>query len=71
MLQTQQRLWHRRHVLKDPTPQALLIAFGDSAIDFELRAWTSHFERGPTIRSERAMAVYAALKGEGMTIPVP
>jgi small-conductance mechanosensitive channel len=58
-------------VLKDPAPQALLIAFGDSAIDFELRAWTSHFERWPTIRSELAIAVYAALKGEGMTIPFP
>jgi potassium-dependent mechanosensitive channel len=59
------------HVLKDPAPQALFIAFGDSAIDFELRAWTSQFERWATIRSELAIAVYAALQGAGMTIPFP
>jgi potassium-dependent mechanosensitive channel len=59
------------HVLKDPAPQALLVAFGDSAIDFELRAWTNQFERWPAIRSELAIAVYAALQGEGMTIPFP
>jgi small-conductance mechanosensitive channel len=58
-------------VLKDPAPQALLMAFGDSAIDFELRAWTNQFERWPAIRSELAIAVYAALQGEGMTIPFP
>jgi small-conductance mechanosensitive channel len=59
------------HVLKDPAPQALFIAFGDSAIDFELRAWTSQFEGWATIRSELAIAVYAALQGAGMTIPFP
>ena len=58
-------------VLKDPAPQALLMAFGDSAIDFELRVWTSQFERWPTIRSELSIAVYAALQGAGMTIPFP
>jgi small-conductance mechanosensitive channel len=58
-------------LLKNPAPQALFIAFGDSAIDFELRAWTSQFERWVTIRSELAIAVYAALQGAGMTIPFP
>jgi small-conductance mechanosensitive channel len=37
----------RRHpeVLTHPPPQAVFTAFGDSAINFELRAWTNHFER--------------------------
>jgi hypothetical protein len=34
-------------------------------------AWTNQFERWPTIRTELAVAVYAALHDAGMTIPVP
>jgi len=58
-------------VLKDPAPEAVFIAFGDSSINFELRAWTSRFERWPTIRTELAAAVYEALPAAGMTLPFP
>ena len=58
-------------VLKDPAPQAVFIAFGDSSISFELRAWTNRFERWPTIRTELAAAVYEALPAAGMTLPFP
>ena len=37
------------------------MAFGESAVNFELRAWTNHFERWPKIRTELAVEVYAAL----------
>jgi len=58
-------------ILKDPAPQAVFIAFGDSSINFELRAWTNRFEQWPTIRTELAAAVYEALPAAGMTLPFP
>jgi potassium-dependent mechanosensitive channel len=58
-------------VLKEPPPQALFMAFADSAINFELRAWTNQFERWPKIQTELAAGVYAALRGAGMSLPFP
>jgi potassium efflux system protein len=58
-------------VLKSPAPQAVFIEFADSAITFELRAWTGHFERWARIQTELAAAVYAALREAGMSIPFP
>jgi len=58
-------------VLKNPAPQAVFLAFGDSSINFELRAWTNRFERWPKIQTELAVAVYAALPAAGMTLPFP
>jgi len=58
-------------VLKDPPPQVVFIAFGESSINFELHAWTSWFERWVTIQTELAVGVYAALHDAGMTIPFP
>ncbi len=58
-------------VSKEPAPQAVFIAFGDSSINFELRAWTNYFERWPKIQTELASAVYAALQAAGMTFPFP
>jgi potassium efflux system protein len=56
-------------ILKIPPPQAVFVAFGDSSINFELRAWTDRFERWPAIATELAIAVYAALRAAGMKIP--
>ena len=58
-------------VLRDPPPQAVFVAFGDSSINFELRAWTNLFERWPRIRTELAAAIYAALHAAGMSLPFP
>ncbi len=58
-------------VLKDPAPQAIVVGFGDSSINFELRAWTNRFERWVTIKTELAVAVYAALRAAGMRFPFP
>ena len=58
-------------VLKTPAPQAVFIAFGDSSINFELRAWTNRFERWPAIKTELAVALYSALRAAGMTFPFP
>jgi small-conductance mechanosensitive channel len=58
-------------VLKEPPPQAFFMRFADSSINFELQAWTNQFELSGKIQTELAAAVYAALRGAGMTFPFP
>ena len=58
-------------VLAEPAPLALFLGFGESALNFELRAWTNRFDQWVEIRSELGVAVYAALRGAGMEIPFP
>jgi small-conductance mechanosensitive channel len=58
-------------VLKSPPPQALFVGFGESSIDFELRAWTDRFADWPNVRSELAVAVHDAVQEAGMSFPFP
>ena len=58
-------------VLKNPRPQVLFVGFGDSSINFELRAWTDQFNDWGKIRSELAVAVYDAVQAAGMSFPFP
>jgi small-conductance mechanosensitive channel len=58
-------------IMQSPPPQAVFTAFGDSSINFELRAWTNRSDRWPKIRTELAAAVYGALPAAGMTFPFP
>jgi small-conductance mechanosensitive channel len=58
-------------VLQTPAPKAYFTGFGDSAMNFELRAWTDQFDRWFQIRSELATAVYTALQDAGIRIPFP
>jgi potassium-dependent mechanosensitive channel len=59
------------NILKDPEPQGLFMGFGDSSINFELRAWTDCFDDWAGVRSELASAVYDAVHAAGMTFPFP
>ena len=54
-----------------PAPQSLFLGFGDSALRFELRVWTYRLDRHVAVKSELGIAVYAALREAGMTIPLP
>jgi small-conductance mechanosensitive channel len=58
-------------VLSDPEPLAIFLGFGESALKFELRAWTGRFDQWLVIRSELGVAVYAALRDAGIEIPLP
>ena len=58
-------------VLDDPPVEVLFLGFGDSSLDFQIRAWTSSFLRFPTIRSEIALAASRALKEAHIEIPFP
>src|SRR5262245_51754532 len=58
-------------VLAEPAPLALFAGFGDSALQFQVWAWTSRLSRFGLIKSEVGMAVYAALREAGLSIPFP
>jgi small-conductance mechanosensitive channel len=58
-------------VLRQPPPRAFFIGFGDSSINFELRAWTDQFDRWFQIQSELATAVYDAGQVAGVSFPFP
>jgi potassium-dependent mechanosensitive channel len=58
-------------VLKTPAPQGLFTGYGDSSINFELRAWTDDFANWYAIRSDLAAAVYDAVKDAGISFPFP
>jgi len=58
-------------VLRQPPPRAFFTGFGDSALNFELRAWTDQFDQWFQIRSELAAAVYDAGRAAGISFPFP
>jgi potassium efflux system protein len=59
-------------VLKYPPPQGFFVGYGDSSINFELRAWTGQFGKWFKIRSDLAVALFDAVHAaEGMTFPFP
>ena len=53
-----------------PAPLALFKGFGDSALNFELLAW-SDLESFGQARSDLGVSVYAALQAAGIEIPFP
>ena len=58
-------------VLTHPDPEILFLGFGDSSLDFELRAWTESIRGWYPIRSDLAVATYKALNEAGISIPFP
>ncbi len=58
-------------VLRQPAPRAFFTGFGDSSINFELRAWTDQFDQWFQIRSELAAGVYDAGQAAGISFPFP
>jgi small-conductance mechanosensitive channel len=58
-------------VLPEPAPVVLFLGFGDSALNFQVRAWTARFEEWMKTRSDLGLAVQMALRAEGIDIPFP
>jgi small-conductance mechanosensitive channel len=58
-------------VLEDPAPTALFLGFGDSALNFQLRAWTDKFNEWVAIKSDLTMSVYDAFNEANIEIPFP
>jgi hypothetical protein len=51
-----------------PAPQAFFLGFDDSALRFELRAWTHRLDDLLGVKSDLGVSVYAALREAGMAI---
>jgi small-conductance mechanosensitive channel len=60
-----------RLILKRPAPEAFFKGFGDSSLDFELRAWISRPLDRPAVTSELNNKIDAAFRAAGVTIPFP
>ncbi len=59
-------------VLDDPPPAARLVAFGDSAIELELRVWIQDPQNGVTnVRSQVNLNIWRAFKQHEIEIPFP
>jgi small-conductance mechanosensitive channel len=60
-------------VIADPEPLACFVNFGDSSLDFKLRAWfeANDFTNIHTIHSEIAVAVQQALDEANIGVPFP
>jgi len=59
-----------RGIEKDPSPVALFLGFGESALNFELRYWLQ-VGTPPDIESSVALAVASGLRKEGIEVPIP
>ena len=58
-------------VCRDPAPAVLFMGFGESSLDFSVRAWTDDFDQWLAIRSEMAIEIHRALSEAGVEIPFP
>jgi small-conductance mechanosensitive channel len=59
-------------LLIDPAPQALFKGFGDSSLDFVVRAWTDQgYDNALSLTSRLGIAVHRTLKEAGIVIPFP
>lgn len=59
-------------VLNDPAPRCLMLGFGDSAIDLELRFWIADPELGcGNVTSDVLLAVWQSFRDNGVDIPFP
>lgn len=54
-----------------PDPVAVMTGYGDSELDFSLRAWTRDVNDWVTVRSALQVRVLAALEMAGIDIPFP
>jgi small-conductance mechanosensitive channel len=59
-------------VLKQPEPRCLLMGFGDSAVDLELRMWIADAYNGvQNVKSEVLLGIWDKFHQEGIEIPYP
>jgi small-conductance mechanosensitive channel len=58
-------------VAHEPSPTVVFSGFGESALEFSVRAWTDHYDNAIFVRSAMAVKIHAALAEAGMAIPFP
>ncbi len=52
-------------------PRTIFVGFGDSSLNFQLRAWTGDFDTWVVIKSDLTLGVHDVLKEAGIAIPFP
>ena len=60
-----------KNVLKDPAPEALFIAFGDSSLDFELRVFLAHSNLRLQVQHDLLMQIDQAFRKADIEIAFP
>lgn len=58
-------------VLRDPAPDALLVDFGASSLNYRARFWVADFEQVDPVKSEVRTAIYYEFGRRGIEIPYP
>jgi small-conductance mechanosensitive channel len=58
-------------ILEDPAPVVLFKGFGESSLDFLVRAWTDRWDEGLRIKSDLTVGVNRVLADAGIEIPFP
>ena len=62
----------KSRILADPEPNVLLMGFGDSSVNFELRFWISDPRNGiQNVRSEVLLSIWDRFKENAIEIPFP
>jgi small-conductance mechanosensitive channel len=61
----------QQEVLEEPAPTVLFQEFGDSSLNFELRAWLSSPRLRPSVKSKLNYSIYEILNENGIEIPFP
>jgi len=60
-----------KRVLDYPAPRVIFTQYGNSSIDFELRAWINDPWEIPAVRSALYFSIWYKLKAAGIEIPFP
>jgi small-conductance mechanosensitive channel len=58
-------------IMREPPPDTLFVGFGDSALNFLVRAWTNNFKNWQVVKSELTLGINAALRDSQISIPFP
>jgi potassium efflux system protein len=58
-------------VLKEPNPSVYFLGFGESSLDFEIRAFVDSFDKRLSTLHAIHFAVEQALRAAGIEIPFP
>ncbi len=58
-------------VMADPPASAIFTGFGESSLDFELRAWITDISKRPRVKSELGLAIDRHFREADITIPFP
>jgi potassium efflux system protein len=58
-------------IMKDPEPEILFRSFGDSSLNFELRAWIADIDNKRRVESDLNQEIDRRFRQVGIEIPFP